>query len=62
MTEIHHEDTINLENPDVGELKAFLAGQNISLKPNEIKRIRELFGRNPTLVELHIFNVMWSEH
>ena len=62
MDTIRLEDTINLENPDAEELRKLLAGQNISLKPNELVQIRELFGRNPTLVELHIFNIMWSEH
>jgi len=49
-------------HPESQDLRKFLAAQNISLKPNELARIRELFGRNPTLVELHIFNIMWSEH
>jgi phosphoribosylformylglycinamidine synthase len=62
MDTIRLEDTINLDNPNAEELQKLLAGQNISLKPNELVRIRELFGRNPTLVELHIFNIMWSEH
>src|ERR1700743_1210581 len=29
---------------------------------DEYKRILELMGREPTLVELGIFSVMWSEH
>ncbi|UCH83103.1 MAG: phosphoribosylformylglycinamidine synthase subunit PurL [Candidatus Latescibacterota bacterium] len=62
MNSIRQEDTVNLDNPEADELKTFLAEQNISLKPNELARIRELFGRNPTFVELHIFNIMWSEH
>jgi phosphoribosylformylglycinamidine synthase II len=62
MDSIRQEDTVNLDNPEAGELKRFLAEQNISLKPNELVRIRELFGRNPSFVELHIFNIMWSEH
>ncbi len=56
------ENTVNLENPEAPELKTFLVEQNISLKPNELVRIRELFERNPSRVELHIFNIMWSEH
>lgn len=61
-------DTLPLDNiVDLADcrgekLREFLAAENISLKPNELERIRELFGRNPTLVELHIFNIMWSEH
>jgi len=62
MDTIRLEDTIDLSNPKSQDLRKFLAAQNISLKANELVRIRELFGRNPTLVELHIFNIMWSEH
>ncbi|MEJ2720115.1 MAG: phosphoribosylformylglycinamidine synthase subunit PurL [bacterium] len=62
MDSIRQEDTVILDNPEADELKRFLAEQNISLKPNELARIRDLFGRNPSFVELHIFNIMWSEH
>jgi len=33
-----------------------------NLTQDEYQRIRELLGREPTLVELGIFSVMWSEH
>ncbi len=32
------------------------------LSPDEYKRVLELLGREPTLTELGIFSVMWSEH
>ena len=32
------------------------------LSPAEYARIKELLGREPTLVELGVFSVMWSEH
>jgi phosphoribosylformylglycinamidine synthase len=32
------------------------------LSPGEYARIRELLGRDPNLVELGVFSVMWSEH
>jgi len=32
------------------------------LKPDEYDRIRELMGREPNLLELGLFSVMWSEH
>ena len=32
------------------------------LKPDEYDRIKEYMGREPNLVELGIFSVMWSEH
>src|SRR3982751_4082074 len=33
-----------------------------NLKPEEYERILELLGREPNLVELGVFSVMWSEH
>ena len=44
------------------KLKDFLQKNAISLKINEARRIAELLGRNPTLTELHVFNIQWSEH
>ncbi len=32
------------------------------LRPEEYKRVLEILGREPNLVELGIFSVMWSEH
>src|SRR5688572_6401988 len=32
------------------------------LKPDEYERIVALLGREPTLTELGLFSVMWSEH
>src|SRR5574338_1729803 len=32
------------------------------LTPDEYKRVLEIMGREPTLTELGIFSVMWSEH
>ena len=33
-----------------------------SITPDEYKRIEEALGRTPSLTELGIFSVMWSEH
>ena len=33
-----------------------------NLTPDEFNRINELLGREPNLVELGVFSVMWSEH
>ena len=33
-----------------------------NLTPEEFTRIKELLGREPNLVELGVFSVMWSEH
>ncbi len=32
------------------------------LTPEEYDKIRQLLGREPTITELGIFSVMWSEH
>ena len=32
------------------------------IKPDEYERIRQLMGRQPNLLELGLFSVMWSEH
>jgi len=32
------------------------------IKPDEYERIQELMGREPNLLELGLFSVMWSEH
>src|SRR3989339_1870135 len=47
--------------PD-NELQNFMQHNAISLKAGEARKITELIGRNPTLTELHIFNIQWSEH
>ncbi len=44
------------------ELKAKLDEHGVGLTVDEVRRVAELVGRDPTLVELHIFNVEWSEH
>jgi phosphoribosylformylglycinamidine synthase II len=62
MDTIRKQDTISVENPEDKGLQEFLVEQNISLKPNELLQIRSMLERDPTRVELHIFNVMWSEH
>ena len=33
-----------------------------NLTEEEFNRIKELLGREPNLVELGVFSVMWSEH
>ncbi len=62
MSEIQEEYLIALDAVGQAVLGRFLKEQNLSLKPNELEKLRQLLGRNPSLVELHIFNTMWSEH
>ena len=46
--------TIQMITPEV------IAEHNLT--PDEFNRIKELLGREPNLVELGVFSVMWSEH
>ncbi|NIM20340.1 MAG: phosphoribosylformylglycinamidine synthase subunit PurL [Candidatus Latescibacteria bacterium] len=62
MDTIQKEYLIALDSVSKAVLDRFLKEQNLSLKPDELDQLRELLGRNPSLVELHIFNTMWSEH
>jgi phosphoribosylformylglycinamidine synthase len=39
-----------------------LAEVAVALRPDELARIRERLGREPSLVELHAFDAQWSEH
>lgn len=38
------------------------AGAGIALRPDELRRIAENLGRDPSVVELHAFDAQWSEH
>ncbi|MCX7021254.1 MAG: phosphoribosylformylglycinamidine synthase subunit PurL [bacterium] len=44
------------------EVKKTLAGLGIHLTPDEARSLIQLLGREPTLSEAHLFNIMWSEH
>jgi phosphoribosylformylglycinamidine synthase II len=55
-------DLVTVDPKDAGAAKDFLKKNGVSLSPGEYARVCELLGRRPTIVELHMFNVMWSEH
>jgi phosphoribosylformylglycinamidine synthase subunit PurL len=55
-------ELVNIECMSDANLKEFLKKNVISLKISETRKITELIGRNPTLTELYIFNIQWSEH
>jgi phosphoribosylformylglycinamidine synthase len=38
------------------------AAPNVALREDELERIAERLGRQPTVVELHAFDAQWSEH
>ena len=48
-------------SPAPAESSADLAAE-FGLKPDEYALILDRLGREPTLVELGVFSVMWSEH
>jgi phosphoribosylformylglycinamidine synthase II len=45
-----------------GEITELLRDGGFNITTGEARRIVELLGRDPTVVELTIFNTMWSEH
>ncbi|MCD4690751.1 phosphoribosylformylglycinamidine synthase, partial [bacterium] len=52
-------DVLNV--PDA-ELAAELARTGLSFTVEEARKVADLLGRDPTVVEANIFNTMWSEH
>ncbi len=44
------------------EIGQALRELGVDLKPEEACRIRDRIGRDPTVTELFIFDIMWSEH
>ncbi len=56
------ERQVRVSQMDDEQLQAELDQHGVVLTPYEVRRIVELIGRDPTLCELHIFNVEWSEH
>jgi len=55
-------ELIDIEAMSDENLQNFLRKNAISLTVEEARKITELIGRNPSLTELHIFNIQWSEH
>jgi phosphoribosylformylglycinamidine synthase II len=62
MDEIRPEDLVSCDPSNEAALQRLLKTNGISLTTDEFKRVCDLVGRAPTMVELHIFNTMWSEH
>ncbi|MBN1879629.1 phosphoribosylformylglycinamidine synthase subunit PurL [bacterium] len=44
------------------ELQALLRKMNIGMSPAEARKVAGILGRDPTRVELFIFDIEWSEH
>ena len=54
--------TIDVLTTDDAALERALTEAGLSLTPAEAREVAGLLGRDPTVVEAHIFNTMWSEH
>jgi len=55
-------ETIPIKRMSDSEVKDFIKKNFLALKVDECRKIAELIGRDPTLTELHMFNIEWSEH
>ena len=56
-------DTIPAESyADSEALKSELKQRSLALSPDEARLIRDRLGRIPTLAELFVFDIEWSEH
>ncbi|HLI96074.1 MAG TPA: phosphoribosylformylglycinamidine synthase subunit PurL [Candidatus Baltobacteraceae bacterium] len=44
------------------ELRAQAANTGLALRVDELRRIAQTLGRDPTIVEVHAFDAQWSEH
>jgi phosphoribosylformylglycinamidine synthase II len=54
--------TIKILSTDDTSLGRALSAAGITLTLDEARKVASLLGRDPTIVEVHIFNTMWSEH
>ncbi len=54
--------TVSIKGKPDSEVKESLSEYGFNITVAEARRVVELVGRDPTLVELTIFNTMWSEH
>jgi len=54
--------TVSITGKADSEIAESLSHHGLNLTVGEARRIAELLGRDPTIVELTIFNTMWSEH
>ena len=53
---------VSIAGKSDAEVASALARHGFNITTGEARRVVELLGRDPTLVELTIFNTMWSEH
>ena len=56
------ERTLPVSTMDDQQLRRFMDENGVSLTVGEARLIADFLGRDPTITEMHIFNVEWSEH
>lgn len=59
---VSEEEIVHISKMSDEELAKFMKKNVISLKISEARSLPGKLGRDPTLTELHIFNIQWSEH
>ncbi|MFH1641300.1 MAG: phosphoribosylformylglycinamidine synthase subunit PurL [Nanoarchaeota archaeon] len=55
-------EKIPISSMSDSQIKDFIKSNSLALKLSECRKIVELIGRDPTLTEVHMFNIQWSEH
>jgi len=55
-------ETVPINSMSDKEISMFIKKNSLAMKVDECKKIASLIGRDPTLTELHMFNIEWSEH
>ncbi|MFH2028614.1 MAG: phosphoribosylformylglycinamidine synthase subunit PurL [Nanoarchaeota archaeon] len=55
-------ETVQISSMTDSDIQKFIKKNSLALKVGEFKKISELIGRDPTLTEIHMFNIQWSEH
>jgi phosphoribosylformylglycinamidine synthase len=55
-------ETLFVLGVSVEHLERELRAHGLALKVQEVRRIADALGRDPTLVEAHAFDAQWSEH
>ncbi|MDA1196913.1 MAG: phosphoribosylformylglycinamidine synthase subunit PurL [Nanoarchaeota archaeon] len=55
-------DEVAISSMSDADISTFLKEHLLTLSVDECKKVVELLGRDPTLTEVHIFNIQWSEH
>ncbi|MFH1850083.1 MAG: phosphoribosylformylglycinamidine synthase subunit PurL [archaeon] len=55
-------DAVPISAMSDADIHKLLRKNALALKADECKKIVHLIGRDPSLTELHMFNIQWSEH